>query len=149
MVPVFQVGSNLSTFTREISFEDMVEFEQVVWARDANAHNDAEVAKRDGLVKPLASGQTQMALLHELLEKSFGDGWVYGGKISVRYIRPVYAGDRLTPHGVVSAINAENGAPQFVLDVWCENQDGQKTAAGTAHVGQPTQKMSWIEGAQA
>ena len=40
-----------------------------------------------------------MAFLHEMLELNFGDAWVYGGKISVRYIHPVYAGDRITPNG--------------------------------------------------
>ena len=37
-----------------------------------------------------------MAFLHEMMERNFGDAWVYGGKISARYIYPVYAGDKLT-----------------------------------------------------
>lgn len=144
MARTLQTGEQLATFTREIVFENMVEFEKVVWDRGANSHSDDEAAKRDGLSKPLASGQNQMAILHELLEKNFGDGWVYGGKISVRYIHPVYAGDRITPHGTVKSIDEQEGVPRITLEIWCENQDGTKTAAGTAYAGQPADKMSWI-----
>ena len=87
-----------------------------------------------------------MAFLHELLERNFGDAWVYGGKISVRYIHPVYAGDRITPHGIVAGVTEEAGRQRVSLSIWCENQDGQKTAAGTASAGQPSPSRSWIDG---
>jgi acyl dehydratase len=44
----------------------------------------------------------------------------------------VLAGDRLTVHGVVKETRAEGAATRVVVDVWCENQDGEKTAVGTA-----------------
>ena len=141
-----KVGQTLPTFTRQVVFEKMVEFERVVWDRGRNSHSDPEAAKRDGISRPIASGQNQMAFLHELMERNFGDAWVYGGKISVRYIHPVYAGDQITPHAVVRDIVDEAGRPRVMLDLWCENQDGRKTAAGTATAGQPTASRSWLNG---
>lgn len=140
------VGQQLPTFAKQVKLENMVEFERVVWDRGKNSHSDLEAAKQDGLTRPLASGQNQMAFIHELLERSFADAWVYGGTISVRYIHPVYAGDRITPNAKVTAVFDAAGQPRVTLEVWCENQDGQKTAAGTATAGQPVAKRTWVPG---
>jgi len=138
-------GNRLPTFTRQVTVEKMTEFEKVIWDRGRNAHTDEGAARRDGLTRPLASGQNQMAFLHELLEQNFGDGWVFGGKISVRYIHPVYGGDRITPNAVVTRVNYEGDPQKVHLEIWCENQDGQKTAAGTAVTGPPSKLNSWID----
>ena len=139
-----QIGEHLQTFTRRVVMEKMIEFEKVVWDRGQNSHTDVAAAQRDGLAKPLASGQNQMAFLHELMERNFGDAWVYGGKISARYIHPVYPGDEITPHGVVTAVEQIDGRPRVSLEIWCENQNGQKTAAGKAWAGQPSASRSWL-----
>jgi acyl dehydratase len=139
------VGDELTGTPRLVTFEKMVEFERVVWDRGRNSHNDEAAAQRDGLARPIASGQNQMAFLHELLEEHFGDAWVYGGKISVRYIHPVCAGDRITPRARVVNISEEGGAPRVHLEIWCQNQDDQKTAAGTASAGKPVSRQSWME----
>jgi acyl dehydratase len=140
-----KVGDELMTLTREVTEAKMVEFERVVWDRGLNSHSDPEMAKRDGLAKPLASGQNQMAFLHELMERNFGDAWVYGGKISVRNIHPVYGGDRITPRGIVTEIAEFGGKARVTVQIWCENQDGRKTSAGTAYAGQPSASRSWLE----
>ena len=90
-----------------------------------------------------------MAFLHELLERNFGDAWVYGGKISVRYIHPVYGGDSLTANGTVTEMKDEDGKTRVVLQVWCENQDGRKTSVGTAQAGQPSASRTWFTPAKA
>lgn len=138
-------GDKLESFSRVVTKEMMVEFERVVWDRGNNSHSDPEAAKADGLQRTIASGQNQMAFVHELLEKNFGDSWVYGGRISLRYIRPVYEQDVLTPTGVVTdVVTEEDGSPRVLLDIWCENQNGDKTSAGTASIAQPVATRSWI-----
>lgn len=138
------VGDRLQPVTHEVTNEKMVEFEKVVWDRGRNSHSDINVAKADGIQSTIASGQNQMAFLHELMERNFGDAWVYGGKISVRYIHPVYAGDHLTANGLVTEVAVIDGKPRVILQIWCENQDGRKTSAGTASAGQPSVARSWI-----
>ena len=146
MAAPLKVGDKLASFTREIELEKMIQFERVVWDRGSNSHSDPEAAKRDGMSKMIASGQNQMAFYHEMLERNFGDAWVYGGKITARYIHPVYVGDRLTPNGLVTEIGEENGKPRVTVQLWVEKQDGTKTSVGTAWAGQPSDERSWIEG---
>ncbi len=136
MVTQLMVGDRLQPVTHEVTEDKMVEFEKVVWDRGRNSHSDINVAKADGIQRTIASGQNQMAFLHEMMERNFGDAWVYGGKISARYIHPVYAGDKLTANGLVTAVGMVDG----------ENQDGRKTSAGTASAGQPADMRSWIDG---
>ena len=108
MAAQLKVGDRLEPVTRNVTEEKMVEFERCVWDRGRNSHSDVNAAKADGISRTIASGQNQMAFLHELLERNFGDAWVYGGKISVRYIHPVYGGDRLTANGTVTEIKDED-----------------------------------------
>ena len=81
-----KVGDHLEPVTHDVREEKMVEFERCVWDRGRNSHSDINLARADGVSRTIASGQNQMAFLHELLERNFGDAWVYGGKISVRFV---------------------------------------------------------------
>jgi 3-hydroxybutyryl-CoA dehydratase len=72
------------------------------------------------------------AYVAELMTQLLGAGFVKGGTMSMTFVRPVYAGDRLTAHGVVREVLPAPGATRVVVDVWCENQQGEKTAVGTA-----------------
>lgn len=143
MTAILNVSDRLQPVTHEVTNEKMIEFEKVVWDRGRNSHSDINVAKADGIQSTIASGQNQMAFLHEMMERNFGDAWVYGGKISVRYIHPVYAGNHLTANGLVTEVEVVDGKPRVTLQIWCENQDGRKTSAGTASAGQPSAARSW------
>ena len=145
MAAELKAGDHLQAVVRDVTNDKMVEFEKVVWDRGRNSHSDINVAKADGISRTIASGQNQMAFLHELMERNFGDAWVYGGKISARWIHPVYAGDRLTANGLVTEVGVVDGKPRVTLHVWCENQDGRKTGVGTASAGQPSAKRSWTD----
>jgi acyl dehydratase len=48
------------------------------------------------------------------------------------FIKPVYAGDRLTVHGVIKDKQRETGGTRVTVEVWVENQHGEKTAVGQA-----------------
>lgn len=145
MAAQLKVGDHLEKVTRDVTNDKMIEFEKVVWDRGRNSHSDINVAKADGIQSTIASGQNQMAFLHELMERNFGDAWVYGGKISARWIHPVYAGDRLTMNGLVTEVGEMGGKPRVTVQVWCENQTGRKTGVGTANASQPSDKRSWIK----
>ena len=149
MAKQLNVGDKLEAVAHDVINENMIEFEKVVWDRGRNSHSDINVAKADGIQNTIASGQNQMAYLHELMERNFGDAWVYGGKISARWIHPVYAGDRLTANGLVTEVNVVDGKPRVTVQVWCENQSGRKTGVGTAHAWQPSDKRSWTAGEKA
>ena len=56
-------------------------------------HSDAE-ARRLGLKGGFVPGVTLYAYLTELLVPLLGPGWLQQGSCSVRFVRPVYEGER-------------------------------------------------------
>jgi acyl dehydratase len=95
-------------------------------------HSDEAFARKKGFRAPLAQAMMSTAYVSEMMTRFVGAGFVKGGTISMTFIKPVLAGDRLTVRGVVKEQRAENGRTRVVVEVWCENQDGDKTAVGTA-----------------
>lgn len=128
-------GERRSIGPKSISMEQMIEFESVVWQRDPNVHSHPEEASKEGLNRPIASGQHQMAFFHELLEGWFGEAWTHGGSISTRWIQPVRPDDQLMIHGeVVSQAEQAGSGLRTTVELWCEKSDGTKTGVGTASV---------------
>jgi acyl dehydratase len=95
-------------------------------------HSDEAFARKRGFRAPLAQAMMSTAYVSELMTRFVGTGFVKGGTMSMTFIKPVFAGDRLTVHGVVEEQHPEHGRTRVVVEVWCENQDGDKTAIGTA-----------------
>jgi acyl dehydratase len=95
-------------------------------------HSDEAFARKRGFRAPLAQAMMSTAYVSELMTRFVGAGFVKGGTMSMTFIKPVFAGDRLTVHGVVTEQHPEHGRARVVVEVWCENQDGDKTAIGTA-----------------
>jgi acyl dehydratase len=127
-----KVGAALDGDAHTITEEKLVAFERVIWHRVANVHSDPAVAKKVGMSRTIASGQNQLAFLHQLMESTFGDGWIYGGKIAARWVSPVYVDDVITPCALVKEITEQDGRQRVRMDIWCTNQAGTKTALGSA-----------------
>lgn len=123
------IGQELPTLVKEISQRQIDAYSGV---KPRSIHSDEAFARAKGFRAPLAQGMMSTAYVSELMTKFLGSGFVKGGSISVAFTKPVYVGDRLTVHGVVKELRPENGATRVVVDVWCENQDHEKTMVGTA-----------------
>lgn len=135
MIESFESGTKYTIGPKRVTFGNMVQFERVIWDRGSNAHSDPEAAKRDGLDAPIASGQHQMAFLHELFETAFGDRWAESGFIDVRYVYAVRGGDALTMGlEIKKAQRRPDGQLAIECDVECRNQEGIQTARGYASV---------------
>ena len=100
--------------------------------RPKSIHTDPDWARQRGFRAPLAQAMMSTAYVSEMMTRFLGTGFVKGGTMSMVFIKPVYAGDRLTVRGVVKEKRPEGGATRVVVEVWCENQNGEKTAVGTA-----------------
>jgi 3-hydroxybutyryl-CoA dehydratase len=123
------VGQELPVLVKEISQRQIDAYSGV---RPRSIHTDESWARAKGFRTTLAQGMMSTAYVSEMMTHFLGAGFVKGGTISVAFTKPVYAGDRLTVHGVVKEKCAEGAATRIVVDVWCENQHRQKTAVGTA-----------------
>jgi len=100
--------------------------------RPKSIHTDPDWARQKGFRAPLAQAMMSTAYVSEMMTRFLGTGFVKGGAMSMVFIKPVYAGDRLTVHGVVKEKRREGDATRVVVEVWCQNQHGEKTAVGTA-----------------
>lgn len=124
-----EIGRELPSLTKEISQRKIDAYSGV---RARSIHSDEAWAQAKGFRTCLAQGMMSTAYVSELMTRFLGAGFLKGGKMSMAFIRPVYAGDRLTVHGKVMEKRTENGATRIVVEVWCENQHGEETAVGTA-----------------
>jgi acyl dehydratase len=124
-----KVGQVLPSLVKEVAQRKIDAYSGV---RPRSIHTDEAWARQKGFRAPLAQGMMSTAYVSELMTQLLGAGFVKAGTMSMTFVRPVYAGDRLTVHGVVADVRPQDGATRVVVDVWCENQQGEKTAVGTA-----------------
>lgn len=100
--------------------------------RPHSIHTDPEYARSKGFKGALVQAMMSTAYVSEMMVQRFGEGFVRGGKIAVAFTKPVYAGDTLTVHGRVKSCEPEGDRMRVSVDVWCQNEDGVMTMAGTA-----------------
>jgi acyl dehydratase len=123
------VGQALPALVKEVSQRRIDVYSGV---RPRSIHSDEAFAREKGFRTCLAQGMMSTAYVSQLMVKLLGPGFARGGTLSMAFVKPVYAGDRLTVHGVVKDRQPENGVTRVVVDVWVENQHGEKTAVGHA-----------------
>ena len=123
------IGQELPPLVKEIPQRRIDAYSGV---RPNYIHSDEAFARTKGFRAPLAQAMMSTAYVSELMTRFVGAGFVQGGTMSMTFVKPVLAGDRLTVHGVVKDRQPESGRTRVVVEVWCENQDGVKTMVGTA-----------------
>ncbi len=123
------VGQKLPSLVKDVSQRRIDAYSGV---RPRSIHSDEAWARQKGFRACLAQGMMSTAYVSQLMVKLLGPGFATGGTMSMAFIKPVYAGDRLTVHGVIKDRPPDNGATRVVVDVWVENQHGEKTAVGHA-----------------
>src|SRR5712691_10600792 len=112
----------LPSLVKEISQRKIDAYSVV---RPRSIHTDENWDRAKGFRAPLAQAMMSTAYVSEMMTRFLGTGFVKGGRMSMVFIKPVYAGDRLTVHGVIKERRQEGAATRVVVEVWCENQDGE------------------------
>ena len=123
------VGQMLPPVQKDVTFENIRLFS--MWS-NRNINTDWEIAIKGGLPAPIAQGLMSHAYLCEMLTRFFGQNWLQGGKIDVKFIRYTLPGDVAAAGGVVKEKIEEGSAVRFNCDVWRESLSGEKTVVGTA-----------------
>ncbi len=125
-----RIGAELPPLTKSISQRQIDCYSGV---RPRSIHTDPEWARAKGFRAPLAQGMMSTAYVSEMMVAFLGEGFVEGGRMAVKFIKPVYAGDTLTMHGVVTGKEpTEEGRTRVAVELWCENQEGVRTMVGEA-----------------
>jgi len=127
--PKTTVGEALPSLVKDISQRRIDVYSGV---KPHSIHSDDAWARQKGFRACLAQGMMSTAYVSQMMVKLLGPGFATGGTMSMAFLKPVYAGDRLTVHGVIKDKQSDTGATQVVVEVWVENQHGEKTAVGHA-----------------
>jgi acyl dehydratase len=96
-------------------------------------HTDLETARAAGLPGIIAHGMLSMGFLGQFLVGLVGPEGVR--RLRVRFNAVVRPGDVLTCRGTVTAVRETGRGRRMVeLEVWIENQEGERVTMGEAEV---------------
>ena len=123
------VGQVLPSLTKDVSQRRIDVYSGV---KPRSIHSDEAWARQKGFRACLAQGMMSTAYVSQIMVNLLGPRFATGGTMSMAFVKPVYAGDRLTVHGIIKDKQPDNGATRVVVEVWVENQHGEKTAVGQA-----------------
>lgn len=124
-----EIGQELPSLVRQPTQRRIDAYSTV---RAHSIHSDETWAQAKGFRTCLAQGMMSTAYVSDMMTRLLGSGFVKGGTMSIAFVKPVYAGDRLTVRGVVKDKRQEDGRTRVIVEVSCTNQHGQQTAIGTA-----------------
>jgi len=97
-----------------------------------NGHLDEKEASGMGFPDIVVVGVLSISLLSELMTKRFGRGFLEGGSMNLKLVRPLWMGDTVEAWGVVR--RWEYDGPQrrrAICDIWCYSADGTVTIVGS------------------
>ena len=95
-------------------------------------HQDDEFARQAGMGDVFAHGMLSMGFVAQALTDWAGAGSVR--KLAVRFAALVRLKDTVICKGRVLATSAQDGEHTVELEVWAENQRGEKVVTGSATV---------------
>ncbi len=132
-----RVGAS-ATLTRTLTEDDILLFAKV--SGDVNpAHVDAAYAKTTRFGEVIAHGMLGGSLISTVLGTDFpGPGTIYVSQ-SLRFLRPVHPGDRLTVTVTVTSLDPSKR--RAMLDTRCVDQDDAAVIEGQAEVVPPREKL--------
>jgi 3-hydroxybutyryl-CoA dehydratase len=94
-------------------------------------HLDNNYASKTVFGARIVHGMLVTSLISALLANKLpGPGTIYLGQ-TIRFLRPVFIGDRITAEVVVTSVEEY---PKIELDTRCYNEDGKNVITGTALV---------------
>jgi len=99
-------------------------------SRRLNIHNDPQAARKAGYQAPIIAGEHTWAFLAGFLADRYGERFIHGGRLEASFIKPLLFGES------IRAFARELGPSGdcVELEVWVENDRGQKVAIGAARV---------------
>ena len=127
-----ELDQQIPTVSKKITQESINQFEACGILDRENIHNSPELARqRLGFAHPLASGRMSVAFAAESLRKFFGpEVFNHTGTVNLKFLRPVKSGDTITVTGRVSHQQEIDKGTLITVDLFCENQDRDRTAIG-------------------
>lgn len=127
----FRVGEEIRSIKKKMTQEKINKYAEA--SGDYNPiHVNPEFAEKTFLGGTIAHGLMSLSYLSEILRDFFGRNWFLGGELDITFIEPTRPGDLIRARGIVREVKELEDGLEVLLEVWCENQKGQKTIVGRA-----------------
>jgi acyl dehydratase len=141
-----QVGTVLPQLSRRWSLKEFSDRHVLVYGDgnivqgqwpEQNIHSDEAAAQREGLAGAVASAPQIIALIMRMMAQAFGSAWLYGARIDVKMIKPLFVNELVTTKGEVTSVSAELSEDglqgvRVTCTVRAERLDGVPVMVGTA-----------------
>ncbi len=124
-------GDRLAPLTREVTQRKIDIYSGV---KPGSIHTDPEWAAAKGFDATIAQGMMSTAYVSTMMTAAAGTGFLVGGTIDCRFLRPVLCGDVLSVTGDIIgfAPDTPSGRLRLHVAVAATNQRGEDTLAGVA-----------------
>ncbi|MDC0035159.1 MaoC family dehydratase [Chloroflexi bacterium] len=124
-------GELLETVSSEIDLEMCGTF----FHGNKNYHTNKTASEALGFEEVVVGGKMTISYIGDMLDRTFGERWVRGGKLDVKFTNIVWPGDKVTARGVIAdEANSSEGLTE--VRVWMEKEDGTVTIVGNAYLPQ-------------
>ena len=127
-------GVSLPEMKKSITQENINLYAEA--SRDFNPiHIDEDFAKKTPLGGTIAHGMLILAYVSQMMTAAFGQSWLVGGKLNVRFRNPARPGDTITVSGKIYKVEKSKGQTLVSCDVLCRNQNDESIITGEANLG--------------
>jgi acyl dehydratase len=99
-----------------------------------NYHTDLGAARELGFPDIVVQGMLSTCLVSEVMANAFAEGWFAGGRMAVKLVNVLWAGETVCVRGKLRSEHGEGTHRRRILEVWVEKQDDLRTVVtvGTA-----------------
>jgi len=126
-------GDSLPSVVKHITQEEINLYAEA--SGDFNPiHIDVSFAAQTPLGGTIAHGMLILAYVSEMMTAAFGENWLSGGKLSVRFKAPARPKDIVTIFGKIDSIEHKEGIPCVNCGLETRNQKGEAIIIGKAAV---------------
>ncbi|MEZ4218616.1 MAG: MaoC family dehydratase [Myxococcota bacterium] len=98
----------------------------------ANYHNDEAQARKLGFPRIVVQGMMSTCFVSQLMLARFGEGWLRGGRMSVKLTNVVWCDETVVVRGKVRESVREGTRVRVHCDVWVDKPDGARALIGSA-----------------
>lgn len=102
-----------------------------LWGRFNPNHWDPVYAKETGLTAPIQTGEMSTAYLSEMCVNYFGRNFFRDSRMECKYVAPTYANEVISTHGVIRSKTPKGSGFRFSVEIWAQNERGEKKTVGT------------------
>jgi len=133
MLSELKVGAKIPEITKSITQVNINRYAEA--SGDFNPiHINEEYARNTPLGGTIAHGMMVLAYVSQLMTAAFGQDWLSGGKLDVRFKTPACPGDTLTVSGEIVSLEEQNSDRLVGCNILVSNQDGEAIITGKTTV---------------